>query len=172
MISALPWSRALLVVLCLGVALPGWTQDDAVRIGYVNVVKVVDEAPQGESARKKLAQEFGPRDKELVETRTKLRELEKELESGATTLDDRTRRKKERELIALRRHLKSATQEFREDYNLRRNEELGALQKVVYKAIVEIAKAEHYDLVMHEGAIYASDRIDITDKVLDKLRGQ
>jgi len=69
----------------------------------------------------------------------------------------------------LKRDLRRETQEFREDYNLRRNEELAALQKVVYKAIIEIAKQEKYDLILHEGTIYASGKIDITDLVLKKL---
>jgi outer membrane protein len=79
------------------------------------------------------------------------------------------RRNKEREVLTLKRELKRTTQEFREDYNLRRNEELAALQKVVYKAIVEIAKLEKFDLILHEGTVYASEKIDITDKVLKKL---
>jgi outer membrane protein len=141
----------------------------AIRVGYVNVVKVIEEAPQGEAARKKLEAEFRPRDDELVATRKKLRDLEADLEKNSLTLSDADRRDKERELVQLRRNLKQAAQEFREDYNLRRNEELSALQKVVYKVIVEIAKEDGYDLIVHEGAIYASDRIDITEKVLDKL---
>jgi len=60
----------------------------------------------------------------------------------------------------------------REDYNQRRNEELAVLQQVVRKAILEIAKQEKYDLVLHEGTVYASDSIDITEKVLKKLGKQ
>ncbi len=142
------------------------------KIGYVDIGKLVEQAPQGEKARKKLEQEFGPRDKEILKNRSGLRALEKQLENLANSAGDTVRRKKERELVSMRRNLKRASQEFREDYNLRRNEELGALQKIVYKAIVDIAKTENFDLVLHEGAVYASDRIDITDKVLQKLRGK
>jgi outer membrane protein len=69
----------------------------------------------------------------------------------------------------LKRDLKRATQEFREDYNMRRNEELATLQRLVKKVIIDIAKQENYDLIVHEGTIYASSTIDITDKVLKKL---
>ena len=61
-----------------------------------------------------------------------------------------------------------ATQEFREDYNLRRNEELAALQKIVQKTIAEIAKLENYDLVL-ESAVYVGPKADITDKILKRL---
>lgn len=139
------------------------------KIGYVNVVKVIDEAPQGETAIKKLEAEFAPRDRELVAAQSKLKQFEDDLEKNALLMKEADRRNKEREVLTLKRELKRSTQEFREDYNLRRNEELAALQKVVYKAVVEIAKLEKFDLILHEGAVYASDKIDITDKVLKKL---
>ena len=139
------------------------------KVGYVNAVKVIEEAPQGEAALKKLEAEFGPRDKKLVAMQADVKKLEDALEKNGLLMKDAERRAKELEIVSLKRDLRRATQEFREDYNLRRNEELAALQKVVFKAIVEIAKQEDYDLILHEGTIYASKRVDLTDRVLKKL---
>jgi outer membrane protein len=139
------------------------------KIGYVNAAKVIEEAPQGEAALKKLEAEFGPRDKKLVEMQNRLKLLEQELEKNALVLKEADRRGKEHEIVALKRDLRRSTQEFREDYNLRRNEELASLQKIIQKAIVEIAKQDNYDLVLHEGVLYASPRTDITEKILRKL---
>lgn len=138
------------------------------KIGYVNAVKVIEEAPQGEAALKKLEAEFAPRDKQIVEMQNKLKQLEQELEKNALVLKDAEHRSREFEIISLKRDLRRATQEFREDYNLRRNEELVALQKIVQKTIAEIAKQENYDLIL-ESAVYASTRADITDKILKRL---
>ena len=138
------------------------------KIGYVNAVKVIEEAPQGEAALKKLEAEFAPRDKQIVEMQNKLKLLEQELEKNALVLKDAEHRSKEFEIISLKRDLRRTTQEFREDYNLRRNEELAALQKIVQKTITEIAKQENYDLIL-ESAVYASTRADITDKILKRL---
>lgn len=140
-----------------------------IKIGYVNAVKVIEKAPQGEAALKKLEFEFGPRDKRLVSMQNDIKELEDDLEKNGLIMKDADRRVKEREILVMKRNLRRATQEFREDYNLRRNEELAVLQKIVKKAILEIAKQEKYDLIVHEGTIYASSTIDITDKVLEKL---
>jgi outer membrane protein len=139
------------------------------KVGYVNVVKIIEQAPQGDAALKKLESEFGPRDRELRGMRDQIKNLEEDLDKNALVLKEAERRDKERELLDLRRSLKRSTQEFREDYNLRRNEELSELQKIVYKAIVDIAKADKFDLIIHEGAVYASDRIDITEQVLKQL---
>jgi outer membrane protein len=138
------------------------------KIGYVNAVKVIEEAPQGEAALKKLEAEFAPRDKQIVEMQNKLKLLEQELEKNALVLKDVEHRSKEFEIVSLKRDLRRATQEFREDYNLRRNEELAALQKIVQKTIADIAKQENYDLIL-ESAVYASTRADITDKILKRL---
>lgn len=142
------------------------------KIGYVNAVRVIEEAPQGVAALKKLETEFSRRDKELVALQNKIRLLNEELQNGVPSQKAAERREREREALTLKRELKRATAEFREDYNQRRNEELAVLQQVVRKAILDIAKQEKYDLVLHEGAVYASESIDITEKVLKKLGKQ
>lgn len=162
-------SLLFLIVGVAGVAASGNAGAMELKVGYVNAVKVIEEAPQGEAALKKLEAEFGPRDKKLVAMQAKVKELEEYLEKNGLLLKDTERRAKEHEIVVLKRDVRRATQEFREDYNLRRNEELAALQKIVYKAIVEIAKQESYDLILHEGTIYASKKVDLTDKVLKKL---
>ena len=161
------WLRAVLL-------LPLWFFPLALvaadfKIGYVNAVRVIEEAPQGVAALKKLESEFSQRDKELVALQSRIRQGEEELQKNAPTFKESDRRTREREILTLKRELKRATQEFREDYNLRRNEELAVLQQVVRKTILEIAKQDKYDLILHEGAVYASDSIDITEKVLRKL---
>jgi outer membrane protein len=156
------------LVLAVGAPFTGANAAE-LKVGYVNAVKVIEEAPQGEAALKKLEAEFSPRDKKLVEMQAQVKKLEDALEKNGLLMKDADRRAKELEIATLKRDLRRATQEFREDYNLRRNEELAALQKIVYKAIVEIAKQENYDLILHEGTIYASKRVDLTDRVLKKL---
>ena len=157
------------LVFALGfVAMAGLATAADLKIGYVNAVKVIEEAPQGEAALKKLEAEFAPRDKQIVEMQNRLKQMEQDLEKNALVLKENEHRSKEFEIATLKRDLRRATQEFREDYNLRRNEELAALQKIVQKTIAEIAKQENYDLIL-ESAVYAGPKVDVTDKILKKL---
>ncbi len=158
---------SILLVLVAQYPVMAWSAE--FKIGYVNTVKVIEEAPQGIEALKKLEAEFGPRDKELVQLQGRIRVLNDELQKSPSTLKERERSSRERELLTLKRELKRATQEFREDYNQRRNEELAALQQIVRKAIVDLARQEKYDLIMHEGVLYAGDAVDITEKILKRL---
>jgi len=161
-----------MILSALLLAVPATQVSADLKVGYVNAVRVIEEAPQGVAALKKLETEFGQRDKELVALQNRIRQLDEELQKNAPAQKEADRRAREREALTLKRELKRATAEFREDYNQRRNEELAVLQQVVRKAILDIAKQEKYDLVLHEGAVYASDSIDITEKVLKKLGKQ
>lgn len=140
------------------------------KIGYVDVVKVIEQAPQAKPAQERLDAEFEPRNKKLVDMREKIKTLEQELEKNTLVLRQPERQSKEKELFIIKRNVRRETQQFREDYNMRRNEELAAVQKVVYKTIIDIAKKRKFDLILHGGTIYTSDKIDITGVVLEKLR--
>lgn len=141
-----------------------------IKIAYVNAVKVIEDAPQAKRALAKLEAEFRPRDEKIVVTTNKIKKLEDKLGKESAVMTASDRRSIEKNLLLLKRNLKRESQEFREDYNLRRNEELAALQKLVYRVIVDIAKKGKYDLIVHEATIYASKKIDITNKVLQKLQ--
>ncbi len=160
-------SRLALWLLPLALASTGAVAAE-LKIGYVNAVKVIEEAPQGEAALKKLEVEFSPRDKKIIEMQNRIKQVEQELDKNALVLKESDRRTKEHEVVALKRDVRRLSQEFREDYNLRRNEEFTSLQKIVGKAIVEIAKQENFDLIL-DNAVYAGTKIDITDKVLKRL---
>lgn len=158
-----------LAIICLGL-LPGFVDAAGLKIGYVNMSKVIKKSPQADNALKKLKSEFGPRDKKLVAKRNAIKVLEQNLIKNSQVMKPSERRLKEREIIQKKRELRRESREFNEDYSLRRNEELASLQRVVKKAILEIAKRERFDLIVHEGVtIYSSKRIDITEKVLRKL---
>ncbi len=140
------------------------------QVGYVNTTKVMNKAPQAQAARKKLKDEFAPRDEKIVAMQNELKNQEEELAKNSAILSDTVRSSKERKIISLKRDIKRAKEEFNEDLNIRRNEELARLQKLVYDAIVSLAKEQHYDLIVGDSVLFASKRIDITKKVLDRLQ--
>lgn len=141
-----------------------------VKVGFVNTVKLMEEAPQAKAAISKMEAEFAPREKELVGIQRDIKQAEDKLSKDAAIMSDSDRSKVERDLVNRKRELKRSQDEFREDLNIRRNEELAKLQRRLYDAIVDLAKAENYDLIVSEGVVFASTRIDITDAVLERLK--
>lgn len=142
------------------------------KIAYVNQAKVLQKAPQAESARGKLQKEFSQRDKSLLSLQNRIKAKEKKLNNDAASLSTKNLQKLKRELTSLRRDLERDKQAFKEDVSMRQNEELVKLQKSVLNSIKNIAQQERYDLVLSDGVLYASDSIDITDKVLLQLKKQ
>ncbi|MBZ0094652.1 MAG: OmpH family outer membrane protein [Sulfuricella sp.] len=138
------------------------------KIGFVNTERVFREAAPAMKAQKKLEKEFAAREQELQKMAKQAKELQTHLEREGVTISESDRRNKERDLANLNRDFQRAQREFREDLNLRRNEELGAVHDRARKTIMEIAEKEKFDLVLEE-AVYFSPRIDITDRVLKAL---
>jgi len=141
------------------------------KIGFVNTEKLLREAPLSVVAQKKLEREFAARDQELQKLAKQARDLQTQLDKDGVTMSDSERKVKERDLGNLNRDLQRQGREFREDLNLRRNEELGQIQERARKAIQEIARAEKFDLIV-EQAVYVDPKSDITDRVMKALGGK
>jgi len=140
-----------------------------IKIGFVNAAEVLEKAPQADAARKRLEKEFSPRDKKLVNAKKTVRKLEEKLSRDGAIMSESERRKLERDILSQQRELKRAQEEFREDLNIRRNEAFDKLRRRVFEVINDIAKAEKYDLVVSDGVVYATDRVNITGKVVAQL---
>lgn len=139
-----------------------------VRVGFVNSDRVMKEAPPAKKAQQKLEKEFEKRDQELQRLAKQLQGMQEALEKNGMTMAEGERRNKEREFNELNRDFQRKQREFREDLNQRRNEELAGVLDRANKTIRQIAETEKYDIIFQE-AVYASPRIDITDKVIKAL---
>lgn len=138
------------------------------KIGFVNTERLLREAPLSVAAQKKLEKEFAGRDQDLQKLAKQARDLQAQLDKDGVTMSDSDRKNKERDLGNLNRELQRQGREFREDLNLRRNEELGLIQDRARKAIQDIAKAEKFDIIV-EQSVYVDPKSDITDRVMKAL---
>ena len=138
------------------------------KIGFVNTERVFREAAPAKRAQQVLEREFSARNGELGRIEKQGRDLQTELEKENVTMPEAARREKERQLADISRNFQRLQREIREDLNLRRNEELARVQERATRIINQIAEQEKFDLIIQE-AVFASSRIDITDKVIKAL---
>lgn len=138
------------------------------KLAFINTQRVMSESPQAKKASKKIEEEFVRREQDLQQMTKRLQSLQEGQEKNALTMSEGDKRAKERELSELNRDLQRKQREFREDLNLRKNEEMAGILERANKVIKQIAEAEKYDLIVQE-AVYFSPRIDITDKVIKAL---
>jgi outer membrane protein len=160
--------RRMLAVVLVGAAASAVAQEAAPRLGYVNTERILRESNAAKAAQQKLEQEFSRRDKELQETAAKLRQMSERLDRDAAVLSETDRLRRQREVADLDKDFQRRQREFREDLNQRRNEELASVVDRANRVIKQLAEQEKYDLILQE-AVFASPRIDITEKVLRAL---
>ena len=157
--------------ILVAAVLTGWVfvaGAQATKIGFVNTERVFRESAPAKKAQQLLEREFAARNAELARTEKQGRDLQAELERENVTMSDAVRREKERQLADISRNFQRLQREIREDLNLRRNEALAGVQERATRVINQIAEQEKFDLIIQE-AVFASGRIDLTDKVIRAL---
>ena len=159
----------LLSMFWVGFASAGVSAAD-LKIGVVNPARVLETAPQVEEAEARLKQEFEPRRQQLLNAQENVKRMEERYRKNEAIMSEKQLADLRRDILSKERDVKRDQDEFREDYNIRRSEELDKLQKKIYKAIESLAKRENYDLIISDGVIVASERVDITEKVLAELK--
>jgi outer membrane protein len=162
-------SVVIIFLVFLGLSIQSVSAEDY-KLGAVNALKVLEQSPQAETARQAIEREFAPRDKELVAKQKQLKSLEDKFAKDGAIMSESERSKLERDIINQKRDLKREQDEFREDFNFRRNEEFAKIQKDILNAIQKVAKENNYDVVLSDGVIYASPKVDISDLVIEYLK--
>jgi outer membrane protein len=140
------------------------------KIGFVNLDRVLRDAVPAKAAQTKLEAEFNRREKELTDAETRLKSASDKFEKDAPTLGEGERVRRQRELVDQDRELQRKRREFQEDLNQRKNEELSTVLDRANRVVKQIFDQDKYDLIVQE-AVFASPRVDITDKVIKALNG-
>ena len=163
--------KQLMVALAAFAVLTGPAMAES-KVGVVNTVQLMEEAPQAKAAQSNIETEFAPREKELVSLQKSVRKLEEKLSRDGAVMSEKESSKLERDILSKRRDLKRSQDEFRDDLNIRKNEVLSKLQRQMYEATVSLAKEKNYDVILGQGVVYSSKNVDVTDMVLEKLKAQ
>ncbi len=141
-------------------------------IAVIDPTRIVEQSPQYEAARKALQQEVNEREQDLSSQQSQMEELKKKLERDAALMSEDEIQRLQNDIRNRERKLKYAQAEFREDFALRQNELRTKLAQEVNEVVKELAKEEKIDLIVSEGIVYYSERIDISDKVVERLRSK
>jgi len=161
-----PYLVSAIAVLSLVFSLGTAAEAQEVKIGVVNIPQLLEQAPQARVAMEALDEEFKPRQREIVARQNEFQELSEKVQRDLAVMGETERRNAEKDLRDLQREVTRLQNEFREDLNLRRNEELGTLQRSLLKEVQDYAQGAGYDLVVGDGVLYASSAVNITENVL------
>ena len=157
--------KAIAAIVLLA-SLSANAQAQEVKIGVVNIPVLLEQAPQARVAMEALDEEFKPRQREIIAKQTEFQERSEQVQRDLAVMGETERRNAEKELRDLQRDVTRLQTEFREDLNLRRNEELQNLQRSLLKEVQDYAQSAGYDLIVGDGVLFASTAVNITENVL------
>lgn len=167
------YAIALILLVIAGFVANSPVLAEAIKIGVVNTERILRESMPAIQAQKKIEQEFIPRDEEIKKMALQAKNLQDKLEKSGMTMEENERRNLERNLANLSREYQRAQRQMREDLSVRQNEEYSTILERTNRAIDQIAEKERYDLILQlQDSVYRSQRIDITDKVIQVLENE
>lgn len=138
------------------------------RIGFVNFRRIMAAAPQREEINERLEREFGVERDALLQAQSELRSMERQLE---TLQHGDSYNDYERQVINKRRDVARRDSDYRDNINVRRNEEMAKLQKMIGDEIINLAKEANYDIILNDiGVFYVSERADLSPQVITRLQ--
>lgn len=167
------WSMPLTLTLTLALSSIAYAQAPAAapaRVGYVDMKRLLDNAPQVVDGRERLQREFTPRDAALKVDEARLATLREQFERDSALLTKEIADAQKREMDALDRSIRRTREDLRGELKIRSDQELDKSWQQINNTVVEYAREQGYELIVPSPVVYASPRIDITDAVLERLR--
>lgn len=164
-LAGLIFAGALLCLCALAVS-----AQQSARVGYVDMKRLIDNAPQVLDTRRQLEREFAPRNKALESEQTRLAELEARERRDAAILPKAAADSLKREVEALRKSIERTRKRLAEEFKARGDEEFNRQWPRIEAAVIAHARENQLDLVIQAPVMYASAQIDITDAVLARLK--
>lgn len=163
--------KSILASIAIAAAPLGVAHAD-LKIGFVNVSQLLQEAPQVKAAQQGLQDEFAPRQRELQQLQASLKAKADKLQKDSAVMAENERRNTEKDLRDGQRELERRQNELTEDANVRRNDEFSKIQRALLQEVESFGKSGGYDLIVGEGVLFRKDAIDITPQVLSALQAR
>ena len=160
----------LATVFALVISLAQAVSAADVAVAVVNPIRLQSEAPQVASVRTKIENEFASREAKLIAQQEQISQLEQKLARDRADIRDAEAKSLQRDIRSRKLRLENAKEELESDRRLRLSEEMDHLRRVLSEVIAEVAKAEDLDIVLESGVAWVSERANITDKVLARMR--
>lgn len=157
-------------LVLLAATLPAAALAQSPKIGYVDVPYLIDNSPQAREASTQLEEEFGAAQQQLQEKQQDYQRLQQKLQKDGLVMSESERQEIEQQMRELKRDIQRDEETFREELNIQRNDAFKRVRNAVMQAVQNLAADEGYDLVVGQGALYASDAVDLTERVLERMK--
>lgn len=141
------------------------------NIAVVDVQKIMQQSPEMSAIKTKLEGQFKSRRDKLMTMDADLKKMMEKYKKDAAVMSSADKKSMEQKMMTEQRALEQQGQEYQKDLNTAHNQAMQSLYEKVKKAVADVAAKEKFDLVLQkEAATFAQEKLDITDKVQEKLK--
>lgn len=162
--------KLLVMMILLWGLVPAAQAAEASSVGYVDVQYLIDNSPQAQAATQDLEKQFGPKQEELRQKQQEFQRLQQQLQKDGLVMSESEREEMEQRMRELKRDIQRGQEAFREELNIQRNNALTQVREAVLQAVRDLAEEEGYDLVVGQGVLHASDAVNLTERVLKRMK--
>ena len=162
-------SLVALAAYAQGTAAPAAPTSAALRIGVINVERLVQESALGKEAFSRVKKLNDQKKEEGEKLSKELRDMEQKLaDQGSALAEDKRealQKSYQEKAIAFKRFQDDANR----DLEAAQKKELGELERRVFPIINQVGKERGFTMIFNKfqsGLVYADDAIDVTDEVL------
>jgi outer membrane protein len=158
--------RRLLISLSLLLAARA-VHAEAMKIGYVDVQRAVQEVEEGKQARARLKSELDAKRASLDQKRATLEKMKSDYDKQVVTMSDETKRKKQEELQKAFIEAQNEAGQMQEELTGKEQEAMSGISKRLLQIVAEVSDKESFTFVLDKSALlYAPAASDVTNEVV------
>ncbi|MFW2372803.1 MAG: OmpH family outer membrane protein [Gammaproteobacteria bacterium] len=145
-----------------------WAAD--IKIGVLNMQKLQSESPQIKEIMGRLQKRFEEPGQALSKLATEIQNDEKDLKQNEVLMSPAKLKQARQALVTKVQSFREQEANLNKEMQTMRNQELAVFNSRVNQMLEVLAKKEKFDLILTEGIVFVSDKLDITDKLLTQLK--
>jgi outer membrane protein len=143
---------------------------ETIKIGYIDTEQVVNNLPQYQQNVDRLSNEFEPKKQELLNLFNHIELLRSKIIIINESENKENLQEELSKLKSLEESFNQETEFWQVTMNNRKIELLQEIELLINSAVNELAISENYDLILYENAAFVSDKVNITNKVIERIQ--
>ena len=143
----------------------------SIKIGYIDVEKVINSLSQYQQENNALIQQFEPKKQQLLDLFRHIELLKENLMNVDRSINNENYQKELDNIRELEASFQKETELWQQQLNQKKYESLQKIEAIINRAIEEFAISESYDLILYQNAAFASDQVNITNQIISKIKG-
>ena len=143
---------------------------ETLKIGYIDTDQVVNNLPQYQQNVDRLSNEFEPKKQELLDLLNHIELLRAKIIIINESENKENLQRELSKLTSLEESFKQETEFWQVTMNNRKVELIQKIERLINNTINELAISESYDLILYENAAFVSDKVNITNKVIERIQ--